>query len=137
MMNLAMTGLNYEVCLIYLDDIIVLAPDLETHLHRLGLVLQRIQEMGLKLKPSKCQLLRQKVLFLGHIVSKDEVATDPAKVKAVQEWPTPKTCKEVRAILGLFSYYHRFIEQFAQVAQPLHRLLIRGVESNGRPTVRN
>ena len=61
MMNFAMTGLNIEVCLIYLDDIIVFAPEFEIHLHRLGLVLHRIQEMGLKLKPSKSLLLRQKV----------------------------------------------------------------------------
>src|SRR6218665_1891596 len=126
MMNLAMTGLNYDVCLIYLDDIIVFAPDLETHLLRLGMVPQRVEEMGLKLKPSKCQLLRQKNLFLGHIVSKDGVATDPVKVKAVQEWPTPRTCREVRAFVGLCFYYRRFIEHFAQIARPLHRLTKKG-----------
>jgi len=103
MMNLAMIGLNYEVCLIYLDDIIVFSPDLDTHLSRLAQVLQRIKDMGLKLKPSKCQLLRRSVLFLGHIVSKDGVATDPAKVKIVKEWPTPRTCKEVRSFVGLCS----------------------------------
>jgi len=59
MMNIVIAGLNYEICLIYLDDIIVFAADLPAHLVRLEQILTRIKETGLKLKPSKCRLLRQ------------------------------------------------------------------------------
>lgn len=63
-MSLAPSGLNFEVCLIYLDDIIVFSTDIETHLERLEMVLQRLTAVGLKLKPTKCNLLREDVRFL-------------------------------------------------------------------------
>lgn len=127
MMNLALTGLNYEVCLVYLDDIIVFAPDLRTHLERLRQILCRLREVGLKLKPTKCKLLRRQVLFLGHVISANGVATDPEKVQAVRSWPTPRTLRELRAFVGLCSYYRRFIPDFAAIARPLHGLTKKNV----------
>ena len=77
MMNLVMAGLNFTVCLIYLDDIIVFASDIDTHLQRLSQVLERLAAVGLKLKPSKCHLLQRQVVFLGHVVSEEGITTDP------------------------------------------------------------
>jgi len=122
MMGLVMAGLNFAICLIYLDDIIIFAADLDTHLERLTQVLDRLAEANLKLKPSKCFLLQRRVLFLGHIVSGEGVETDPAKIEAVQDWPTPKKLREVRGFLGLCSYYRKFVPDFAQIARPLHDL---------------
>lgn len=122
LMNLVLSGLNYEVCLVYLDDIIVFSKDIETHLQRLELVFQRLQKFNLKLKPSKCHLLQQRVLFLGHILSKEGVATDPSKIRAVEEWTVPKNVRQVRSFVGLCSYYRRFIDEFAEIAKPLHYL---------------
>lgn len=126
MMNLVMAGLSFEICLIYLDDIIIFAEDLETHFERLEIVLQRLQDANLKLKPSKCKLLQRQVLFLGHLVSEHGVTTDPAKIQAVEEWPTPTKVKDVRAFLGLSSYYRRFVPNFAQTARPLHATTRKG-----------
>src|SRR6218665_1556158 len=126
MMNLVMAGLSFEICLIYLDDIIIFSEDLETHFDRLEIVLQRLQDANLKLKPSKCKLLQRQVLFLGHLVSEHGVTTDPAKVQAVEEWPTPNRVKDVRAFLGLSSYYRRFVPNFAHIARPLHSLTRKG-----------
>src|SRR6218665_457805 len=126
MMNLVMAGLSFEICLIYLDDIIIFAEDLETHFERLEIVLQRLQDANLKLKPSKCKLLQRQVLFLGHLVSEHGVTTDPAKIQAVEEWPTPTKVKDVRAFLGLSSYYWRFVPNFAQTARPLHATTRKG-----------
>lgn len=68
LMNLALSGLTWTHCLVYLNDIIVWAPTFEEHIHRLRLVFNRIRAAGLKLK-LKCRFLRKEVAFLGHVVS--------------------------------------------------------------------
>jgi hypothetical protein len=68
------------------------------------------------------QFGQKQVTFLGHIVSEEGVATDPAKTKKVAEWPEPTNAREVRQFLGLASYYRRFVKNFATVAKPLHQL---------------
>ena len=78
---------------------------------------------GLKLKPTKCNLFKQQINYLGHVVSKEGVSTDPDKVTAVTEWPQPTTVTEVRSFLGFVSYYRRFIPNFSKVAKSLNQLL--------------
>lgn len=85
-------------------------------------VLDQLAAANLKLKPSKYVLLEESVSFSGHIVSRDGIATDPAKIEAVRNWPTPTKLKEVRGFLGLCSYYRRFVPEFAHVGRPLHLL---------------
>ena len=70
-------GLNFEVCLAYLDDIIVFNRDLDSHFERLEIMFQRLREAQLKLKPSQCQMLRKQVSFRGYTVSQAGVGTDP------------------------------------------------------------
>ena len=115
---------NFESLLIYLDDLIVFAPDFSTHLLYLEQVFQRLSQYGLKLKPSKCHLFQPKVKYLGHVVTEAGVTPVADKVRAVSEWPQPKTVRELRAFLGLVGYYRRFIKDFAKVAMPLHGLLV-------------
>jgi len=126
LMDCAMAGLNYEICLLYLDDIIVFSRDLDTHLKRLDMVLGRLRQANLKLKPSKCCLLQRKVEFLGYKVSAGGIDTDPRKIEAVVNWPTPSKLKEVRGFLGLCGYYQRFVEDFSEIAAPLHALQKKG-----------
>jgi hypothetical protein len=121
-MQIAMQGLNFSICLCYLDDVIVFAKDVATHIERLRMVFQRLREAGLKLKPSKCHLIKEEVGFLGHVVSAAGVATDERKVKAVREWPVPRNVHELRAFIGLCSYYRRYIAMFSVVCAPLHAL---------------
>ena len=84
------------------------------------MVFQRLREAGLKLKPAKCHLFRTSV---GYLVSAEGVATDPNKTATVQQWPVPRSVKEVRSFVGLVSYYRRFVEGFALIAKPLHQLM--------------
>ncbi|KAJ8009501.1 hypothetical protein DPEC_G00089540 [Dallia pectoralis] len=91
-------------------------------LERLSQVFGRLRVANLKLKPSKCVLFREQVVYLGHIVSAKGVATDPKKIQKVAGWPAPRSVSEVRGFIGLASYYRRFVKDFASVAKPLHEL---------------
>jgi len=122
LMDCTMRGLNYEVCLIYLDDIIVFSPDVASHLERLETVLARLQSAGLKLKPDKCSFLQSSVDFLGYKVSGCGIETDQSKIDAVLRWPVPVKLREVRSFLGLCGYYRRFVPNFSAVAAPLHAM---------------
>ena len=106
----------------YLDDIIVIAPNFATHMDRLRQVFQRFRAANLKLKPFQYSLFQSEVRYLGHVVSKDGVSTDPEKVSAVAHWPTPKCLAELQAILGTAGYYRQYIEGFASLAKPLTQL---------------
>jgi hypothetical protein len=85
-------------------------------------VFQRFREARLKLNPEKCQLFRREVRYLGHIVSPKGISTDPEKLKAVQEWPTPQNEHDTRSFLGLCTYYRRFISGFSDITTPLIKL---------------
>jgi len=121
-MDLALNGLNFNMCLVYSDDIIVYSTDVDEHIGRLEKLFERLRSANLKLKPSKCKLLRSELSFLGHVVSSKGVGTDPKKISAVQDWPVPTDVKEVRSFLGLASYYRKFVPSFAALAAPLHAL---------------
>ena len=116
LMDLMLTGLQWSSCLVYLDDIIVLGKNFADHLHNVNLVLSRVRNAGLKLQPPKCSFFQEEVSYLGHIVSRDGVSVDPAKVQKVQAWPIPQSAKEVQQFLGLANYYRRFIYKLANLA---------------------
>ena len=122
LMDLVLAGLQWSDCLVYLDDVIVLGRTYEEHVRNLRSVLERLRESGLRLKPSKCSFFQREVQYLGHIISRDGVSTDPAKTEKVATWPTPTSVRETRQFLGFASYYRRFVKDFAHIARPLHRL---------------
>jgi len=122
LMDLVLNGLNLEICLTYLDDIILFSRNLDEHLHRLEMLLQRLGEVNLKLKPSKCVLLQKEVNFLGHVVSAKGVSTDPDKIKLIVEWPTPTNLKQLRGFLGLSGYYRKFVRGYSEINRPLNLL---------------
>ena len=106
----------------YLDDIIVFSQTVEEHLQRLEEVLERLQQAGLKIKPSKCHILCKSVKYLGYIVSEKGVEVDAGKISCVSNWAIPLNQESLRHFLGFTSYYRRFIPNFAQIAAPLHTL---------------
>ncbi|XP_029104416.1 uncharacterized protein LOC114909432 [Scleropages formosus] len=115
--------MNLLECLVYLDDIIVFGRTLEEHEQRLLKVLDRLKEEGLKLSLDKCQFCCPSVTYLGHVVSRDGIATDPSKVDAVKSWPRPESITALRSFLGFCGYYRRFVKDFSKVCYPLNQLL--------------
>ncbi|KAL1252203.1 hypothetical protein QQF64_019999 [Cirrhinus molitorella] len=126
LMQLVLHGLSWKICLIYLDDIIVYSKSFTEHIQHLREVFQHLRAANLKLKPSKCSFAQQQVTFLGHVVSAAGLQPDEKNIQKVKEWPTPENPTEVRAFLGLCSYYRRFIRGFAHISQPLHALTQKG-----------
>ncbi|KAG1440781.1 hypothetical protein G6F56_011776 [Rhizopus delemar] len=102
-------------CLVtYIDDLNVYS------LNNMEQVFQCIQVANLKLNPEKCFFFKDHLKFLGYVVTKDGLQTDPGKIQKIVEYQRPKTIKQVRGFLGLASYYRRFIKDFASIARPLH-----------------
>jgi len=126
LMEQVLSGLHWKTLLIYLD-VIVISPDFGTHVSWLREVFDRLRAAGLKLKPSRCALLQREIKYLGYVVGRDGVATNPEKVRAVRDWAVPVDLPELRAFLGLVGYYHQYIPDFVGIAQPLNRLTAKGV----------
>ena len=125
LMETCLGEMHLKWCIIYLDDIIVFSKTPEEHIERLRGVFEKISAAGLKLKPSKCEFFKSRVTYLGHIVSKNGIETDPQKIEAIKKWPVPKTVTEteIQSFLGFTNYYHKFIPKYAQIARPINQLV--------------
>ena len=119
LMERVLEGLQWKIALLNVDDVIIFSATVEEQFERLRCVFERIRQAHLQLKPKKCHLFKEEVSFLGHQVSGEGIATEKDKIQAVEEWPTPRSVKEIRAFLGLTGYYRRYVEGYAQIAGPL------------------
>jgi len=117
--------LKWSIALVYLDDIVVFSRDFETHLKDIESIFIALRRAGLKLKPAKCVFGKDKLLYLGHIISADGVEVNPDKIRAVTDFPVPKTPKKVMSFVSLCSYYRRFIPNFSKIGKPLFALTSR------------
>ena len=108
---------------IYMDDIgIATRTNIEDHRHAVHDVLKIVQLHDLYFKPEKCLFHSSSMDYLGVILEKGVTRMDPAKIAGVDTWPTPKNVTEVQRVLGFFNFYHPFIQDFAFIARPLHKL---------------
>ena len=122
LMELVFSGLHGQICLIYLDDIIIFGKTFAEMIKNLEIVFERFSQAGLKLKAPKCQLFKKEMDFLGHVINEQGVHTNPQKIECVKIWPVPSNITELRSFLGLCSYYRRFIANYSHIAKPLTRL---------------
>ena len=122
LMEIALVSLQWHICLIYLDDVLVFGSTFDEHMDRVEMVLSRISNASLKLKADKCHLLASSINFLGHTISADGVLPNPDNLAKVRAWPIPKNVTHVRQILGLGSYYRRFLQGYSDLVRPLTQL---------------
>ena len=97
-------------------------------------VLTRLEEHGLKLKPSKCHLFKQNINYIGHVVSEYGVSCHPEKTEAIDNWPTPDSETILRSFLRLDSYYRRMVPGFSKISAPLDDLPSKPTTRHGKKT---
>lgn len=122
LMNEVFRTLLRRGILVFFDDILVYSGNWEEHLKLLENVLNVLRTHSLFANREKCSFGQEKVEYLGHIISSQGVAVDPAKVSSVLEWPVPKNVKGVRGFLGLTGYYRKFIKDYGKIVKPLTEL---------------
>lgn len=132
-MDNILRGLKWEVCMCYLDDVVIFGRTFCEHNALLNLVLECLDKARLVLNSKKCRFGERQTLVLGHLVEKEGIRPDPAKTAAVEAFPQPRSVKELRSFLGLCSYFRRFIPRFAHIAHPLTCLLQKGVQFDWTP----
>ena len=118
----ALGDYNNRICQSYVDDVVVFSETFEEHVERSDKVLKRLRENGLKINHSKCKFFRNRVKYLGHVVSEHGVETDPDKTQALRDWPIPTNVRETRTFLGFAGYYRRFVPNYSAIARPLYKL---------------
>ena len=109
--------------LVFFYDILIYSQDLNTHISHLHMILLIMRRNSLYAKKSKFYFGVEKVEYLGHFISKEGVATDPAKIQAIQNWPLPTSLKQLRGFLELACYYRRFVRGYGSIARPLTNML--------------
>lgn len=116
-----------KTCYVYIDDIVVFSKTEEEHARHIEDVFKTLFDANMKVQLDKCHFFKQEVEFLGFIISSEGIKTNPAKVEAIQNFPLPRTLRDLRSFLGLSGYYRRFVQDYAKLAKPLTALL-RGEE---------
>ena len=122
LMDRVLCGMRWSRCLVYF----LFGMDASDALLRLEEVLERLSSFGLQLKANKCTFMQTEVAFLGHIVGRSGLACDLVNISAVREWHAPGPVKQVRQFVGFVGYYRRFIQNFAELSEPLVVLTRKG-----------
>lgn len=123
-MNTILCGLKWEVCVCYLDDVVIFGCTFSEHNAHLDLVLDCLGKASLEFNSKKCHFQERQTLFLGHLVNKDGVRPDPVKTAAVEAFKQCCPVKELCTFLGLC--FRQFICRFANIVYPLTCLLQKG-----------
>lgn len=126
-MEVVLKGLIGNICMLYIDDIVVYSANKEEHVQHLQELFDRFRRYNLRLNPAKCVFGLRQVKLLGYIVSADGLAADPDKVNAIARMGPPQNLAETRSFLGMSGYYRTCIRDYARIAEPLVELTRKNV----------
>ncbi|GJX41013.1 putative reverse transcriptase domain-containing protein [Tanacetum coccineum] len=108
--------------IVFIDDILIYSKNKKEHEEHLKAILELLKKEELYAKFSKCEFWLPKVQFLGHVIDSQGIHVDPAKIKSIKDWASPKTPTEIWQFLGIAGYYRRFIKGFSKIAKPMTKL---------------
>ena len=111
-----------QVVIVYMDDTLIFTETLEHHRQVVSKVLELLETNKLYLKAEKCEFEKEKIEYLGLIISQGRIEMDPVKIEGVSRWPEPSNVKEVQSFIGFCNFYRRFTQGFSEIARPLHDL---------------
>ena len=106
-----------------MDDILIFSKTKEDLERITKIVLKKLRDNDLYLKPAKCEFKKTRIEYLGMILEEGKVSMDPTKLKGIKDWPEPTTIKQTRSFLRFGNFYRRFIRKYSDVAQPMNELL--------------
>ncbi|KAK1595670.1 hypothetical protein QYE76_037389 [Lolium multiflorum] len=127
LMNHVLREFIGKFVVVYFDDILIYSRNESDHTIHIRHVLQVLRDNQLYGNLEKCTFCKDKVIFLGYVVSKHGVEVDESKIEAIQNWPTPMNVSQVRSFHGLAGFYRRFVPNFSTIAAPLNDLTKKGV----------
>ncbi|GJU35293.1 hypothetical protein Tco_1183647 [Tanacetum coccineum] len=108
--------------IVFIDDILIYSKNEKEHEEHLKVILELLKKEELHAKFSKCEFWIPKVQFLGHVIDRQGIHVDPAKIESIKDWASPKTPTEIHQFLGLAGYYRRFIKGFSKIVMPMTNL---------------
>ena len=118
--SLVLRGLSWMSVIAFLNDVVVLGRDFDSHMVNLSDVLRRFEQYVMKLKPKKCQLLQYSVVFLGRLVSREGVQVPHGEITRIGNWGVPLCKRDVQSFIGVLNFHRDHIPKFALVAKPLY-----------------
>ena len=121
--SLVLRGLSRKSAIAFLDDVVVLDRDFDNHMVNLSDVLRRFKQCGMKLKPKKCQLLQDSVVFLGRLVSREGVQVPPGEITRIGNWGVSLCKRDVQYFIGVLNFHRNHIPKFALVAKSLYDVI--------------
>jgi len=127
LMNHVLRAFIGKFVVVYFDDILIYSKNLTEHLDHLRNVLSVLRSEKLYANLKKCAFCMEKIVFLGYVVTAQGIEMDEEKVKAIRDWPTPKSVSEVKSFHGLASFYRHFVKDFSTIAAPLNEVVKKSV----------
>ena len=118
---------------VYIDDVLIFSKSTTEHMEHLKIVFERFQEYGIVVNQDKCSFGKSEIDFLGFRISSDGLRPTQSKIEAIQNFPKPKTIKELRRFLAMINFYRRFLPKAAMEQAPLNQLLKNSVKNDKRP----
>jgi hypothetical protein len=119
LMNEVLKYLIGKFVIVYLDDILIFSKTKEEHIKHLNLVMMRLQQEKLLINLKKSSFMKDELIYLGFVISSNELKMDPEKVKEIKEWSSPRNIFEVRSFHGLANFYRKFIRNFSGIFVPM------------------